>query len=568
MTTQIIRMLVVLSWLCGFAAIPATAANDPSNVNLQVDLRHPGGPVPYAYRAGVFLNSLPSGYPKRMFLKEQKPGMVEFSWDFYEPLLHARTEADFFSRLPDSNLTAWVRETAAAGGEPYIRLMPVPKWLWSAGNGARKPPQDLQGWERFVERIVDYYNNKLRIDVRYIVWDEPDGFWEGTTEDYLQLYRHAAAGLLRANPKARIGGPATAGFNGAIGKGSPRLLPTFVRYCATTPLPGLAERLPLNFLVWHTFDAAPVSPGQYELEVKSARALLSEHGYQGVELNIGSWSPLEQYPDAGTNLRDSEFLGAFVAASVIAMERAGVDRHAFFNLFEDWRRNRDEFSNDMGLTTRSYVVKAGYNAYRLLGRLQGNHIPVPVSDPFVQATAALDGGTLRILVANFAPPRRMLRMLTQKQLLAQGHSRDELEKLMPDPKKLEQLLRDRRQIEAWNVPADVREAALRLHDANQLSVRRQRERLNLQVTVDGLPDGRYRLNEYRVDGESGNAYRRREAIERLAGQGRVEDINGKLAEMVMRPREAAPVEQVRGAHTWRVSVPPYGVVLLEAQRLD
>ena len=52
MTTQIIRMLAVLVWLCGFAAIPATAANDPSNVNLQVDLRRPGGPVPYAYRAG------------------------------------------------------------------------------------------------------------------------------------------------------------------------------------------------------------------------------------------------------------------------------------------------------------------------------------------------------------------------------------------------------------------------------------------------------------------------------------------------------------------------------------
>ncbi len=609
-------------WLFAIAPFSAIAATSSSDVQLQVDVSRSTGPLTYAYRAGVFLNSLPVGYPKDMFLAEQRPGMVELSLDFYEPLLNAASEVEFFARLPQSNLTAWVRGTAAAGGEPYIRLMPVPKWLRSGRDGARKPPRDLEGWGRFVERLVEYFNNQLRIDVRYIVWDEPDGFWEGTTEEYLQLYRHAAAGLLRANPKARIGGPATASFTGAIGKGSPPLLPAFVNFCATTPLPGLARRLPLDILVWHSFDAAPVSPGQYDLEVAAARALLKKHGYEGVELNVGSWAPLEQYAGLA-NTRDSEFLGAFVVASVIAMERAGVGRHAFFNLFEDWRRNRDEFSNDMGLTTRSYVVKSGYNAYRLLGRLQGSQVFTQVPDPFIQATAARGNRTLRVLVANFVPPPRMLLTLAQKRLMAGGHSRDEIKKIAPNPK---QLLRDRRQIEALNAPPDMRATALALHDAAQVSARRQHEPVGLQVTVQGLPAGRYRLREYRIDGKSANAYAQREAIERSLqkapqeSRGAVKDYLSQrwsAAEMAqlskliaaggdvatrlrtlppdqqrdaqaafvmlqeakhrqvqvintaLQPREQNVSEvSVQGNATWRTSLPPYGVMLLEAERID
>ncbi|MBI5725604.1 MAG: hypothetical protein HZA50_16720, partial [Planctomycetes bacterium] len=346
------------------ASFPATAATSLSEVHLQVDAGRQTGPVPYAWRAGVFLCSMPGGYPKDMFLADQQPGMVEFGWEYYETLSAAKTEEEFFSRLPQSSFTEWVREVAKAGGEPYMNLMPVPIWLRSGKNGNRKLPRDWQGWERYVERMVDYFNNQLRIDARYIVWDEPNvsEAFRGTMEDYLLLYKHTAAGLLRANPKARIGGPAVSEFYAKLqavkdNRPSP-LLPAFVRYCANTPLSGQADRLPLDFLVWHTFDAAPVSPGRYDLEVKAARAILKENGYpENTELNIGSWSALDQFPELGTNVRDSEFLGAFVVASVIAMERSGVNRHVFFSLFEDWICAPGEFTNaEAGLITRNYIA--------------------------------------------------------------------------------------------------------------------------------------------------------------------------------------------------------------------
>ena len=562
------RFLPLLVSLTLFAvAEPALAQQGAAAASVRVELKQAAGPVPYAYRAGVFLNSLPGGYAKHMFLSEQRPGMVELSIDFYPPLANASSEEEFFARLPASNLSAWVRDTAAAGGEPYIRLMPVPRWLWSGANGARRPPRDWAAWERFVQRLVAYFNNELKIDVRYVVWDEPDNFWEGSADDYLLLYKHAAAGVLRANRKARIGGPALSFFSAPMGKkGGAPFLPAFIRYCATTPVPGLADRLPINMLVWHTFDAAPVSPGQYDFEVKQARALLRKHGYgEDVELNVGSWAALEKFPEA-PGARDSEFLASFIVSSVIAMQRAQIDRHAFFNLYEDWRRNRDEFSDDMGLTTHGYVAKAGYQAYRLLGLLQGELLKVSVSDAFVQATAAREGRMLRLLVSNFPPPRKMLRVLATKRLLATGRTPQELRAIVPDLQQLQALMQDRRRIESWEAPADVRNVLLGLYDAAQRSARRQHEPLLLDVVLEGLPPGRYRLREHRIDARSANPFASREAVERAARAGQVAEVNARAGKELLDGSWRSV--QVAGGSPVRMSIPPYGVMLLEAERAD
>lgn len=627
--------LCMLFALLGAAAWHPHQALAQNDVRLQVDAAQRSGPVPYMYRAGIFVGSLPTGYPMEMFFADQRPGMLQFSWQVYAPLRDARTEEEFFARLPDSNLTAWVRATAAAGGEPYILLMPIPRWLRAGGDeeGRHRLPRDLQGWERFVQRVVDYYNNQLKIDARYVVWDEPNLFFDGTTEDYLTLYKHAAAGLLRANRKARIGGPAVSEFYAEIqpvkGQRTTPLLPAFIRYAAVTALPGLAPRLPIDSLNWHTFDAAPVKPSQYDMEVRAARAMLKENGYPyDTEIAIGSWSALDKYPGVQMNERDSHFLSAYIVASVIAMERAGVNRHAFFNLFEVWLGPKEEFGNDEGLVTRNYIVKAGYNAFRLLGRLQGNRIRVEVPDPLIQAAAASDGRTLRLIAANFAPPAGMLKLRAQKQVRAAGYTREKLAAALPPGRKLEEVLKDKAAIEALPVSPEVRAIGLELHDLVKLSSVRQRESVNLQVVLSGVPRGRYRLTEYRVDAQSANAYALRGKIDermlqqtKMAGRAAARDYlaqrwnekevaqaqkliqSGDTGAIMDRVRELPPqrrrdvenalqvMDEVRfaavkkineslqpraqrvselvidGSEPLRLELPPYGVLLIELEPL-
>jgi hypothetical protein len=202
--------------------------------------------------------------------------------------------------------------------------------------------------------------------------------------------------------------------------------------------------------------------------------------------------------------------------------------------------------------------------------------------------------------------------------------------VIPDREKLEQLLKDRQRIESLNVPADVRGAMLDLHDGARLSTLRQREPVKLQVAVDGLPNGRYRVSINRVDASSGNTYASRGKLDeqtlqhaRQAGRDAARDYlaqrwsqpemgklkglldSGPMAGLVDRIRSLPPERQrdaraalelfqnVRlrpvkefnsatrpleqnvaevsvsgGTFTWNTTVAPYGVLLVEARRID
>ena len=62
------------------------------------------------------------------------------------------------------------------------------------------------------------------------VWNEPDiGYWQGTPEEYQRLYDYAADGLKRALPSARIGGPHV---TGPRRRGRRQFLRSFLEHCA------------------------------------------------------------------------------------------------------------------------------------------------------------------------------------------------------------------------------------------------------------------------------------------------------------------------------------------------
>src|SRR2546430_14466018 len=62
-------------------------------------------------------------------------------------------------------------------------------------------------------------------------------------ESYVRYYQHTAAAILRANPEARVGGPALAGGKSAI-------LPALLNFCDT-------KKEPLHFISWHIYSSRP-----------------------------------------------------------------------------------------------------------------------------------------------------------------------------------------------------------------------------------------------------------------------------------------------------------------------
>ena len=96
------------------------------------------------------------------------------------------------------------------------------------------------------------------------VWNEPDiGYWHGTPEEYNKLYDYAAAGVKRALPTARVGGPLQ----------PVRLTRRRRRSCASSwNTAQNARKAPLDFITYHAKGRPTVVDGHVRMGIaKNAR---------------------------------------------------------------------------------------------------------------------------------------------------------------------------------------------------------------------------------------------------------------------------------------------------------
>jgi xylan 1,4-beta-xylosidase len=107
-------------------------------------------------------------------------------------------------------------------GEPYTNI--ITGWAY--------PPKDYNKWRelvyRWVTHAVERYG-KHEVETWYWeVWNEPNGYWKGTQEEFFKLYDYAADGLKKALPTARIGGLDIAGTSSA---GAVKFMQAFIKHC-------------------------------------------------------------------------------------------------------------------------------------------------------------------------------------------------------------------------------------------------------------------------------------------------------------------------------------------------
>jgi xylan 1,4-beta-xylosidase len=150
-----------------------------------------------------------------------------------------------------------------AGAKPFVEIgfMPQalstnpepykPTWIPGARNdqysiGWTYPPKDYGKWGelvyQWVKHTVEKYGRAEAESWYWEVWNEPDiSYWHGTPEEYDKLYDYAAAGVKKALPTARVGGPATTSPRGAR---AAEYLRQFLTHCAE-------KKTPLNFITFH-----------------------------------------------------------------------------------------------------------------------------------------------------------------------------------------------------------------------------------------------------------------------------------------------------------------------------
>ncbi len=256
----------------------------------------------------------------------------------------------------------------------------VPFWeVWNEVNsGWLKPgPQDTGS-----QPFKDMYNRALGSE-------ETDVETVRRFEAYCKLYRATARGVLRADPKAAIGGPALASgpfetqqYGHCVhGKGFARGL---MIWCQQ-------EKLPLDFVSWHEyFQPADVIRGQAE----AFREYLADfpelkktvRSFMITEWNEAWWADRPQ---------DHEIGAAYCADCIVrAVIPADIDRPCFFYV----KQNDMNFRGDYSLLMANNVPKASYNMLKIFNGLSGQWVEFAGGDGEVTGVAAWDESKARLAI--------------------------------------------------------------------------------------------------------------------------------------------------------------------------
>ncbi len=193
------------------------------------------------------------------------------------------------------------------GVRPYVQLGFMPQALsthpepykheWRPGfpyeevyTGWAYPPKDYATWGELVyqwaRHCVEKYGREEVEHWYWETWNEPNiSYWKGTPEEFHKLHDYAVAGVRRALPTARVGGPDMAGSDQAFLKG-------FLEHCVRGPNYATGGKgTPMDFVSFHA-KGAPKFTGDHVQMGIAAQLRTIETGFA----TIASFPELKNTP--------------------------------------------------------------------------------------------------------------------------------------------------------------------------------------------------------------------------------------------------------------------------------
>ena len=359
---------------------------------------------------------------------------------------NAYTEDAQGNPVYDWTITDRIFEAGLARGvRPYVQIGFMPEALstkplpyqhhWTPHakydeiyTGWAYPPKDYVRWGelayQWTKHCVDKWG-RAEVETWYWeVWNEPNiGYWQGTPEEFFKLYDYAVAGVRRALPTARVGGPEVAGGQGGD------VLRRFLEHCArgvnhVTGRPGS----PLDFLSFHAKGSPRFVDDHVRMgiasqlnDIDAACAVIAAFPeFKDKPIVIGESDPDGCAACQGPQLgyRNGALYASYTAAT-FARKQEIADKHGV-NLegaltwafeFED----QPLFAGFRQLSSGGLDLPV-LNVFRMMNKMRGRLLPVAsTSDagveairkggvraaPDVSALAALDHKTLTALAWHY-----------------------------------------------------------------------------------------------------------------------------------------------------------------------
>jgi xylan 1,4-beta-xylosidase len=364
-------LLISLSLLAlPLAAQPATPK--PFPVRITVDAAHPTGPLRTFWRyfgadepnyatmkdGQKLLGQLGELAPGQIYFRAHNllntgDGTPAFKWGSTNAYTedaagHAVYDWRGIDRIFDSYLQRGVKPLAQLGFMPEaMSTQPEPyRHSWRPGlpynkiyTGWTKPPKDYGKWGelayQWAQHSVEKYGAAEVNSWWWEVWNEannqPNGYWGGTPEEFYKLHDYAIAGVRRALPTARVGGPHTAGSGG-------KFMTDFLDHCLYGTNYATGEKgTPLDFVAFHAKGSPRFVDGHVRMGISNQlktieTAFTTFSSYpelKGIPVIIGESDPEGCAACQGDQLayRNGTMYSSYTAAS-FARKHDLADRHS------------------------------------------------------------------------------------------------------------------------------------------------------------------------------------------------------------------------------------------------
>jgi len=436
-------------WLALFLAAALPAPSQNRTVSLRLNLSDTAGPMEmdrFALGQGG-LSEEPMWADRAAEIRDLRPRVIRLFIQEYFDLLpeHGRYH---WEKLDES--VDLIRKT---GATPLMNIDFKPKVLYPTVDHRIVDPTSYDEWEQLIYNMVRHYKERGS-GIRYWeVSNEPDIGEDGgcpylfTPENYTRYYQHTAAAVMRADPEARVGGPALAY------SGSP-ILPALLEFCA-------AGKAPLHFVSWHIYDS---EPSHVRGTIDRVKTLLAKYPSLHPETFLNEWNMALRDPPT-----NPQFQPCFITEVAYQMKAGGLDYSCYYHI-KDYHVELEHFAQFMspvgaGLMARWWNrssqwdglfdfqnrVRPSYFAFKLLARLTGERLKLDSADAAVHGFATWDPKLLthNVLLWNYSPTPAQVELavegaqsdLTLRQLFldAAAPSDDENARLRPMPaRKLKQ----------------------------------------------------------------------------------------------------------------------------------
>jgi xylan 1,4-beta-xylosidase len=330
------------------------------------------------------------------------------------------------------------------GVRPYVQIGFMPRELsthpepyqhqWKPGvkygeifTGWAYPPKDYAKWGDLVfawaRHCLERYGPEEVAGWYWEVWNEPNiGYWQGTPEEFFKLHDYAIAGVRRALPYARVGGPDAAGGVGRFGR-------QFIDHClrGTNYATGKIGT-PLDFISFHAKGSPSFVAGHVRMGIANQLRAIDD-GFA----TINSFPELRQRPVVigesdpdgcaacqGNQLsyRNGSVYASYTAASFAREFELADRRQVRLEGVLTWAfefENQPYFAGFRVLASNGLTLPV-FNVFRMFSKLSGQRVLVQSSgatpldsilkngvrsEPDVSGMAVRDTNHLALLVWHY-----------------------------------------------------------------------------------------------------------------------------------------------------------------------